>query len=64
MSDYLSPQTLANHWDLGKTQIYLLLKEFERTGGEIIKIGKATRVSQTEFDQYMREKYAKHSEST
>lgn len=64
MSDYLSPQILAKHWNIGKSQVYQLLKDFEKSGGEIIKIGRSTRVSQTEFDQYMRKKYAKHSEST
>ena len=60
MARYLSPKSIQETYDIGKTQAFKMLKEFQKQGGRIYKIGRLTRVYDEEFDEFVR----KNNEST
>ncbi len=56
MSKYLSPTGIKETYQIGRTTAYKLLKEYEEQGGEVIRIGKLTRVSEEQFTEYLKAK--------
>ena len=43
-------------FDISKATAYRTLKNFEKSGGEVIRIGRLTRVSEEEITKYLRGK--------
>lgn len=56
MSNYLSPKTIQERYEVGRSTAYKLLNEYESNGGEVIHIGKLTRVSEDLFTQFLKER--------
>lgn len=54
MSEYLSPTGIKNKYQIGRSTAYKLLNEYERQGGEVIHIGKLTRVSEEHFTEFLK----------
>lgn len=54
MSKYLSPTGIKETFQVGRSTAYKLLNEYERQGGEVIHIGKLTRVSEQLFTEYLK----------
>ena len=54
MSRYLSPTGIAENYQIGRSTAYKLLGEYERQGGEVIHIGKLTRVSEELFTEFLK----------
>ena len=54
MSDYLSPKSIQEIYKVGRSTAYKLLNEYERQGGEVIHIGKLTRVSEEHFTEFLK----------
>lgn len=53
---YLSPADICEVYRIKRTTAFNLLKEFEQTGGEVIKIGKLRRVEQEQFTNFLKER--------
>lgn len=53
-SYYLSPKGITEKYQIGRTTAYKLLAEFEKQGGEVIHIGKLTRVSEELFTEFLK----------
>ena len=60
MGRYLSPKTIQETYEIGKTQTFKMLKQFREQGGNVYKIGRLTRVYDEEFDEFVR----RNNEST
>ena len=56
MSDYLSPKSIQEIYKVGRSTAYKLLSEYERHGGEVIHIGRITRVSDEIFTEFLKGK--------
>lgn len=56
MSKYLSPTGIKETYQVGRSTAYKLLNEYERQGGEVIHIGKLTRVSEELFTEFLKGK--------
>ena len=56
MSRFLSPADICELYRIKRTTAFNLLKEYERAGGEVIRIGKLRRVEETAFTQYLKER--------
>ena len=56
MSRFLSPTDICELYRIKRTTAFNLLKEYERAGGEVIRIGKLRRVEETAFTQYLKER--------
>lgn len=54
MSKFMSPADIMSLYRVKKTTAYKLLKEFESSGGEVIKIGKLRRVSEEQFTNFLK----------
>ena len=54
MSKYLSPTGIIETYQIGRSTAYKLLNEYEAKGGEVIRIGKLTRVSEEQFTQFLK----------
>ena len=54
MSNYLSPKGITETYQVGRSTAYKLLAEYEKSGGEVIHIGKLTRVSEELFTEFLR----------
>lgn len=54
MSNYLSPIGITKKYQVGRSTAYKLLKEYERQGGDVIHIGKLTRVSEEALTEYLK----------
>lgn len=54
MGDYLSPKGITQKYQVGRSTAYKLLAEYEESGGEVIHIGKLTRVSEELFTEFLR----------
>lgn len=53
---YLSPADICDLYRIKRTTAFNLLKEYEQTGGEVIKIGKLRRVEQEQFTNFLKER--------
>ena len=60
MGRYLSPKSIQETYEIGKTQAFKMLKQYKEQGGKIYKIGRLTRVYDEEFDEFVR----RNNEST
>lgn len=56
MSRFLSPADICELYRIKRTTAFNLLKEYERAGGEVIRIGKLRRVEETAFTQFLKER--------
>lgn len=56
MSKYLSPKGMMETFEISKATAYRTLKNFEKSGGEVIRIGRLTRVSEEEITKFLRGK--------
>lgn len=56
MSSWLSPSDIQTTFRIGKTMAFKLLKEYKEGGGEIIRIGKLTRVPEEQFTEFLKER--------
>lgn len=56
MSSYLSPRGITETYQVGRSTAYKLLAEYEKSGGEVIHIGKLTRVSEELFTEFLKGK--------
>lgn len=54
MSKYLSPTGIKETYQVGRSTAYKLLAEYEKSGGEVIHIGKLTRVNEELFTEFLR----------
>ena len=51
---WLSPADIQANYSFKKTTTYTLLKEYEESGGEIIRIGKLRRVPEEGFSDFLK----------
>lgn len=56
MRKYLSPTGIIETYQVGRSTAYKLLKEFEQQGGEVLHIGRLTRVSEELFTEFLKGK--------
>lgn len=54
MSSYLSPSDIQAVYRVKRTTAYGLLKEYEESGGEVIRIGKLRRVPEDRFTEFLK----------
>lgn len=54
MSNWLSPADIRTAYKVGKTTAFRLLKEYKESGGEIIRIGRLTRVPEEQFTEFLK----------
>ena len=54
MSSFLSPKRIQETYLIGRTTAYKLLKEFEESGGEVIRIGRTPRVEEGNFTDFLK----------
>ena len=54
MSRYLSPADIQELYRVKRTTAFNLLKKFEASGGEVIRIGKLRRVSEEQFTEFLK----------
>lgn len=52
-SKWLSPKGIQEHYSFPRTTAYRLLKDYEESGGEVIKIGTAKRVNEEKFTEWL-----------
>lgn len=53
MSNYLGPAEIQELYRVKRTTAYNLLKEYEKNGGKVIRIGKLRRVSEELFTEFL-----------
>lgn len=51
---WLSPADVQTNYSIKRSTAYQLLKEYEESGKEVIRIGKLRRVPEDEFTQFLR----------
>lgn len=56
MSKWLSPADIQTLFSVKRTTSFLLLKEYEEKGGEVIRIGKLRRVPEEAFTSFLKER--------
>ena len=56
MNKWLSPADIQTLFSVKRTTSFLLLKEYEEKGGEVIRIGKLRRVPEESFTKFLLEK--------
>lgn len=56
MSKWLSPADIQTLFSVKRTTSFLLLKEYEEKGGEVIRIGKLRRVPEEQFTKFLMER--------
>lgn len=54
MSNWMGPADICTAYKVGKTTAFKLLKEYKENGGEIIRIGKLTRVPEEQFTEFLK----------
>lgn len=54
MRSYLSPADVQEVYRIKRTTAFLLLKEYEESGGEVIRIGKLRRVPEERFTEFLK----------
>ena len=53
---WLSPNDIQTHYSIKRSTAYQLLKEYEESGKEVIRIGKLRRVPENEFTKFLLER--------
>lgn len=53
MNKWLSPKGIQEHYSFPRTTAYRLLKEYEQSGGEVIKVGSMRRVNEEQFTEWL-----------
>lgn len=53
---WLSPNDIQTHYSIKRSTAYQLLKEYEESGGEVIRIGKLRRVPEESFTKFLKER--------
>lgn len=61
---YLSPDGIRETYQVGRSTAYNLMKQYEQSGGEVIRIGKLTRVPQDSFESYLKAETEKYKSET
>ena len=56
MNKWLSPTDIQTLYSIKRTTSFLLLKEYEEKGGEVIRIGKLRRVPEEAFTKFLKER--------
>lgn len=56
---WLSPSGLMQTFNISKSTAYRLIARYEKSGGEVIRIGRLPRVSEDAITNYLR----KHNET-
>ena len=59
---WLSPADVQKQFSIGRTMAYQLIREFEKSGGEIIRIGRLTRVHEERFTDFLRGRNEEHAQ--
>lgn len=54
LSRYLSPDGIQKTFQVSRATAYRILKRFERSGGEVIRIGRLVRVSEEKFTAFLK----------
>ena len=57
---WLSPADIQTNYSIKRSTAYQLLKEYEESGKEVIRIGKLRRVPEDEFTQFLRGRNESH----
>ena len=57
---WLSPTDIQTNYSIKRSTAYQLLKEYEESGKEVIRIGKLRRVPEDEFTQFLRGRNENH----
>lgn len=57
---WLSPADIQTNYSIKRSTAYQLLKEYEESGKEVIRIGKLRRVPEDEFTQFLRGRNENH----
>ena len=60
MAKWMSPTDIQENYSIKRSTSYQLLKEYEESGGEVIRIGKLRRVPEDEFTQVLRGRNENH----
>lgn len=53
MNKWLSPKDIQTVYSFPRTTAYELLKNYEKSGGEIIKVGSMRRVNEEQFTEWL-----------
>ena len=53
---WLSPADIQTTFGIKRTTAFNLLKEYEKKGGEVIRIGKFRRVEEVKFTNFLKER--------
>jgi len=62
MSKWLSPKDIQTYYSFPRTTAYELLKNYEKSGGEVIKVGSMRRVNEEQFTEWLlRGRYERRS---
>jgi transposase len=62
MSKWLSPKDIQSHYSFSRSVAYEVLKKFEESGGEVIKIGSMRRVNEEALTEWLLNR-GKHGQS-
>lgn len=62
MSKWLSVKDIQSHYSLTRTISYKVLKEFEESGGQVIRIGSIKRVNEEALTEWLLNR-GKHEQS-
>lgn len=54
MSKYLSPKGIQEEYQISRSTSYQLIKKFIKDGGEVVRIGKLTRVNAEQLEKYLK----------
>ena len=57
---WLSPADIQTNYSIKRSTAYQLLKEYEESGNEVIRIGKLRRVPEESFTQFLRGRNESH----
>jgi hypothetical protein len=57
---WLSPADIQTNYSIKRSTAYQLLKEYEESGKEVIRIGKLRRVPEDGFTQFLRGRNESH----
>lgn len=62
MNKWLSPKDIQTVYSFPRTTAYELLKDYEQSGGEVIKVGSMRRVNEEQFTEWLlRGRYERRS---
>lgn len=61
MSKYLSPKGIQEEYQVSRTTSYQLIQRFQKDGGEVVRIGKLTRVNAEALEEYLKGKRTNES---